>query len=108
MLPNPTKDISFNNWIESLETREIIALLQMWNNNNNFNDDPELIKYLKDKLTSADTIKKYYDNRLRLLSILDTKSTDTVTTFPTKRYRYVGNCGRSQCEFRFNGCDHSP
>ena len=26
-----------------------------------------------------------------------------------KRYKYAtGNCGASQCEFRFNGCSHLP
>ena len=107
MIPVPSTDLSLNDWIDSLESTQILSLLDLWKGKTNFEDISELMEYLKTTFKKSGTIKQHYDTSIKRKN---EKAMFDKTLFelelPTKRYRYTSNCGRSQCEFRFDGCDH--
>ena len=109
MQPIPNKDISLEYWIDKLESTQILSLLDLWNGKTKFEDLPELIDYLKKTFKKSNTIKQYYDMFIEQETEKSNFYNNTVTSKPfNKRSRSTSNCGGSQCEFRFNGCSHSP
>lgn len=100
MYPTPKEDIKLNDWIDQLSFDETISLLGLWKHNTSSDDISNLILQIKDLFKKSDVIKLHYQNDANKLGI--TKNFEP----PSKRCRSIGNCGRSQCEMRFNGCPH--
>ena len=112
-LPLPELDVSLTNWIDSLESKQILSLLDLWNGKTTFEDIPELIDYLKNTYKKSYIIKQHYENSInkkRKAALFDKLDIASELQFKRsiKQHRFTSNCGSSQCEFRFNGCDHSP
>ena len=109
MIPIPSKDLLLNDWIESLDSCQILLLLDLWKGKTYFEDIPELTEYLKTIFKKSYTIKQHYDIAIKKANEKDIFDNDIIDFEPpAKRYCYTSNCGRSQCEMRFNGCNHSP
>ena len=111
MLPVPNNNISLNDWVDSLESQQILSLLDLWKGKTNFEDIPELIDYLKTTFKKSGTIKEHYDISIKRENervIFEKTLLNSESPTKRKRFNYTSNCGRSQCEFRFNGCHHSP
>ena len=106
--PTPDKDISLNSWIDTLDSPQILSLLNLWAGKTSFEDLPELISYLKTKFRNSNTIKQYFDESIKKAKEQAIFDNLIITGPPAKRYRFTTNCGASQCEFRFRGCDHTP
>ena len=110
--PVPDKKQSFDSWIDSLESKKILALLCLWDDKTNLDELTEILDCLKDKFKVSTTVNNYYNTSIekeleKEKEIFDNNIIVTNRT-QNKRYRYNSSCGRSQCEFRTNGCNHSP
>tara|TARA_Y100000389_G_C17466804_1_gene526395 strand:- start:4502 stop:4852 length:351 start_codon:yes stop_codon:yes gene_type:complete len=115
MLPIPIIHDTCDEWIENLDLNDIILLLQYAET---YADNSEKI-IVKDNLTNLfkniRVIKNYYNSKKRTSeetmfdNIIPIKSTNRQMS---KRQKFThqssisDNCGRSQCEMRFNGCSH--
>ena len=100
MYPIPKEDIKLNDWIDQLSFEETVLLLGLWKFNTSLDDISNLILQFKDLFKKSDVIKLHYQNAINKPGI--TKISEP----PPKRSRSTSNCGRSQCEMRFNGCPH--
>ena len=65
MLPVPSNDKSLNDWVDKLESNQVLSLLNLWNGKTNFDDTEELIEYLKSTFKKSGTIKQHYDDSLK-------------------------------------------
>ena len=101
MYPTPKEDIKLNDWIDQLSFKETISLLGLWKFNTSSDDISNIIKQLKDHFKKSNIIKLHHENAINKPDI-----TKIYEPSP-KRCRTIGNCGRSQCEMRFNGCPHT-
>ena len=120
MFPIKDSNIDFDNWIDTLDFKNILSLLESSEKNNYL--DNGIYNYLKYKIKNSEKIKKYYDdidkkNKPPIIfddndDINNAEQTiyNSNNKITNKRFKYAftGNCGGSQCEFRFNGCSHLP
>lgn len=120
MIPIPNSYTDMKDWITELDFNHIIQLLK-YSQSNSSNTDKKLInKRLTNLLSELSIIKKYYetykrspeqsmfDNIIMPYSVVKPRSKQK-----SKRQKIIENsnglyenCGRSQCEMRFNGCHH--
>ena len=105
-------DLVFDDWIDTLDSKRLILILDLANKKNYLEDIFEILQFLKSKLKNSDDIRQYYDNidnknknNKRAINSRDPISNNKSSN---KYYQSPFNCGSSQCEFRFNGCNHSP
>ena len=109
MLPVPDCNQSLNNLIDSLESKQILSLLGLWDKKSDLEELTGILYCLKDKFKISTTIDEYYYNAIRRENeILQQSVYNDIKKTYNKRSRYLTNCGSSQCEFRFNGCNYSP
>jgi len=109
MFPYPNKDKTLKCWIDSLDFNEILMLMHFWNETINFDEKSEIIDILKEKFKKSNMVKKFYDDSIKKEHEKSMFDEISIARKPSiKRSRYTSNCGGSQCEFRFNGCSHSP
>ena len=103
MLPIVNINLSYDEWIDSLNSEQTLLLM-------------------KHILKKSGTLKKYYDDSkekerekrkkrekdlgIDINDINDINNINNIIESSRKRTRL--NCGSSQCEMRFNGCNHSP
>jgi hypothetical protein len=109
MYPIPNKSISLNNWIDSLESTQILSLLQLWNENSDYEELTGILICLKDKFKNSNIINQYYENSIKNILKNETNIENDSLFDPNIipiRIKNSSNCGRSQCEFRHNGCNH--
>jgi hypothetical protein len=108
MYPKPKEDIKLNDWIDQLSFDETVSLLGLWKYNMSSDNISNIIKQLKDHFKKSDIIKLHYDNTINKTdnTINKTDNAKIKNMEPPPKRQFTGNCGRSQCEMRFNGCPH--
>ena len=121
MIPTPNSFTDINDWISQLEFDNIISLLYYSQSNATNLEKIHINRTLKDLFTNLQVIKQYYnvhkrtpeqtmfDNIIMPFTLIKPRSKQR-----SKRQKIeentkgiYQNCGRSQCEMRFNGCPHS-
>lgn len=120
MIPTPNSFTDMNDWVSQLEFSHIISLLNYSQTNATSLEKKHIDKTLKDLITNLQVIKKYYDSQKRTpkQSMFENIVLPHTILKPRSKQRIkrqklainadglYQNCGRSQCEMRFNGCPH--
>ncbi len=121
MIPTPNSFTDMNDWVSQLEFSHIISLLNYSHSNATNLERKYIDKTLKDLITNLQVIKKYYDKKKRTPeqsmfdniilphTILKSRSKQRIKRQKIEKNvnGLYQNCGRSQCEMRFNGCPHA-
>ena len=121
MIPTPNSFTDIDDWISELEFDHIISLLRYSQSAASNLEKNYIDKTLRALFNNLQVIKQYYDTKKRTPkqtmfdniimphSILKPRSKQRSKRQKIKESTNViyQNCGRSQCEMRFNGCPHS-